>query len=74
MNRDLRTPNEVREVGIHVLMKAMGPVNTIRFLQQFEPGYGDYTAERHKFIDNSTIAELIREIKAFQRSRKRKMG
>ena len=28
-------------------MKSLGPADAIRFLQQFDPGYGDYTAEWH---------------------------
>jgi hypothetical protein len=29
-------------------MKALGPVGMARFLQQFEPGHGDYTAARDR--------------------------
>ena len=72
MSQTLKTSNDIREAGIHVLMKALGPANAIRFLQQFDPGHGDYTAERHKIIGNPSIDKLIREIKAFQHSRKRK--
>jgi len=39
--------NQVNQEGIRVLMKSLGPADAIRFLQQFDPGYGDYTAEWH---------------------------
>ena len=74
MNQVLITPNDVREAGIHVLMESLGPANAIRFLQQFDPGYGDYTAERHKLLGNPTIDELISDVKAYQRSRKKKIA
>ena len=71
MKQTLRTPNDIREAGIHVLMETLGPANTIRFLQQFDPGHGDYTAERQKLLGNPTMAELVQEIKAFKRSQKK---
>jgi len=37
---------ELRRAGIDALAKALGPVGMARFLQQFDPGQGDYTAER----------------------------
>ncbi len=38
--------SEVRQIGLAVLLERLGPVGMARFLQQFETGYGDYTAER----------------------------
>lgn len=68
----LTTPNDIREAGIRVLMDKLGPANTIRFLQQFDPGHGDYTAERRKILGNPTLDELVREIKVFRRTNKKK--
>ena len=42
------TAGAVREVGIESLTLTLGPVGMIRFLQQFETGHGDYTAERQR--------------------------
>ena len=44
MNQALKTLSDVRRAGINALQKELGPVDAVRFLQQFEPGRGDYTA------------------------------
>jgi hypothetical protein len=41
---------EIRQRGIEALAQALGPAGMIRFLQQFETGRGDYTAERHGWL------------------------
>jgi hypothetical protein len=43
------TPAELRRAGIDALVRALGPVGMARFLQQFHPGHGDYTADREVF-------------------------
>lgn len=44
---NINNPLEVRNAGIRALSEALGPLGMIRFLQQYEPGYGDYTKEKH---------------------------
>ena len=56
------TPSELRRVGIDALVKALGPVGMARFLQQFDPGHGDYTAERHAILGTPTVDELVKEV------------
>jgi hypothetical protein len=48
--------------GIEALVKALGPVGMARFLQQFDPGRGDYTAERDGTLGSPTVDELVDEI------------
>jgi hypothetical protein len=59
-----KTANDIRQAGIAALTRALGPVETIRFLQQFDLGSGDYTAERARHLGNPTVEELLRELKA----------
>ena len=56
------TPAELRRVGIDALVKALGPVGMARFLQQFDPGHGDYTAHRYAILGNPTVDELMDEV------------
>jgi hypothetical protein len=56
------TLEQVRVAGYQVLIRELGPVNLVRFLQQFETGYGDYTAERRQWLDRYTIEEIAQEI------------
>ena len=53
---------ELRRAGIDALAKALGPVGMARFLQQFDPGQGDYTAERSRILGNPSVDEVMDEI------------
>ena len=53
---------ELRRAGIEALVKALGPVGMARFLLQFDPGRGDYTAERDRIPGSPTVDELMDEI------------
>ncbi|GJG89836.1 hypothetical protein tb265_50170 [Gemmatimonadetes bacterium T265] len=48
------TLDDIRQAGVEVLVRALGPVSMIRFLQQFETGRGDYTAERQRQDEPAT--------------------
>ncbi len=41
-----------------------GIVDTIRFLNQFRAGHGDYTAERERLFQGMSAKDIISEIKA----------
>jgi len=56
------TLEQIREAGYRVLLRELGPVNLVRFLQQFETGYGDYTQERREWLDQYTIKEIAQDI------------
>ncbi len=55
--------SEITQQAITLLMKEMGVVNTVRFLNQFTVGYGDYTAERDTLFADLTLDELLAAIK-----------
>jgi hypothetical protein len=57
------TPTELRRAGIDALMRALGPVGMIRFLQQFDVGHGDYTADRDRILGNPTVDNLMDKLK-----------
>ncbi|MCD8300877.1 MAG: hypothetical protein LUC41_06890 [Clostridiales bacterium] len=54
---NLNNPVEIRITGMKALSDALGPVGTARFMQQFEPGYGDYTKEK-QFRDDPSLEEI----------------
>jgi hypothetical protein len=39
---------EIRKVGLQALKDALGPVGMVKFIQQYENGYGDYTKEKYE--------------------------
>ena len=61
----VKTLHEVHTEGMEALLKALGPVDTIRFLQMFNEGEGDYTKERKTWLkkDLHEISQEIREMK-----------
>ena len=66
------TPAELRRAGIDALVKALGPVGMARFLQQFDSGHGDYTADRDRILGNPTVDDLMGELEQRRQSPSRK--
>jgi hypothetical protein len=64
MNMEVRPMSEISRRATHILFKEMGVVDTIRFLNQFSIGQGDYTKEREKWLGNISLDEAISQIKA----------
>ncbi len=44
--------------------KEMGVVETIRFLNQFSTGHGNYTKDRSEWLDKMTLDDAIAKIKS----------
>ena len=57
-------PAELRMRGFEALVKALGWVNAVRFIQQYEPSRFNYTQERDELLPEWDAAELIRQMKA----------
>jgi len=52
------TRDEILRPDSKALMRELGASGMIRFLQQLNPGSGDYTAERHKILDRIDLDDL----------------
>lgn len=53
MQVNLNNPAEIRNAGFNALREALGPIGMVRFIQQFDTGYGDYTKEKQESPDIS---------------------
>jgi hypothetical protein len=62
---------EITRNGLIALCEKLGVVNTIRFINQFHAGYGNYTEERDQLFAGMTVDEIVTEIK---RARKTEPG
>ena len=62
MSQAVMTLEQIRLTGIKALSRELGPVGLVRFLQQFETGQGDYTAERHSWLGERSVQEVVQEI------------
>jgi hypothetical protein len=56
------TLEQIRWRGLKALSEELGPVGLVRFLQQFETGQGDYTAERRRWLGEVTVDDLTQEM------------
>lgn len=54
---------EITQEAIKVLFQTLGIVNTLRFINQFTAGYGNYAEERDRLFGQATLEELIADIK-----------
>ncbi len=62
MNNQTMTLEEIRLFGIEVLSKHLGSVGMVRFLQQSETGWGNYTEERHQWLGDPDLKSLAKKI------------
>jgi hypothetical protein len=68
MALETMTLAQIQSKGLDLLARELGPVGLIRFLQQFDSGSGDYTAERGQWLDTATVDELAREIEELKKT------
>jgi len=75
MNIQTMTPQQIRVAGMAALSRELGVVGMIRFMQQFEMGQGDYSKDRHQWLDQysvADIAKLVQDKKTTQKQRRPK--
>lgn len=58
----ISTQNEVMEKGYQALINSLGVVDTVRFIQYFSSGQGDYTKERHQWLDKQSLEDIFTDI------------
>ena len=64
MNTETKPISEISRRATHILFRELGVVDTLRFLNQFSVGRGDYTRDREKWLDNISLEDAISQIKA----------
>lgn len=58
----MKTQNEIIEQGYKALVDSLGVVDAIRFVQHFSPGEGNYTAERHQWLEQKSLDDVLGDI------------
>ena len=64
---EMRPLAEITYLAFKALYKEIGVVNTLRFISQFTPGYGDYTQEREQLFANMSLKDWVAEIKRMKK-------
>ena len=63
MITETRPLAEITQEAFQVLYKEIGLVNTVRFINQFTTGYGNYTEEREQLFAGMTLGDIVAEIR-----------
>ena len=61
MDTLITNQSELRLRGFQALTEALGWVNAVRFLRQYDPGSGNYTEERRTLLPDWDASTLVRE-------------
>ena len=67
MNPRTKSLAEVTHNAFRILLREIGMVNTIRFINQFTTGHGNYTEERKGYFADMTLDDMISSIKQTQK-------
>lgn len=59
---DTRPLSEITQEAISILLREIGVINTVRFLNQFTGGYGNYTKDRPEMFGRLTVDEIVTAI------------
>jgi hypothetical protein len=64
MGHQTMTLAQIREKGLEVLSAHLGVVGMVRFLQQSEMGWGNYTEERYQWLGDPDLTEVAKKVQA----------
>jgi hypothetical protein len=62
--------NQLIQAGVAALSAALGPAKTLRFLHEVGAGRGDYSRDRHQWLDNLTVDDIVRDIAELRKAGK----
>jgi hypothetical protein len=68
MNTRIRPIGEIDQCAREALVRELGIVDAIRFLNQFRSGRGNYTEDRSKCFEGKSVRQLGAEIMAAKRA------
>ena len=53
------SPADRSRTSFQALVDALGYVDAVRFIKQFDQGHGDYTKDRSQWLDHLTLDEIL---------------
>jgi hypothetical protein len=59
----ITTLYEINKEANSILIKQLGLSKTLRFLNQFTSGKGDYTKRKDEIFHEKTVDDIVKEIK-----------
>ena len=64
MSAEIQSLSQLNQKATQILVKEMGIVDAIRFLNQFTVGSGDYTKDREQWLGDLPLEQVIKDIKS----------
>jgi hypothetical protein len=64
MSVQIHPLREISSRAKNALIRELGVVDTLRFLNQFRAGSGDYTTEREEIFKAESVKSIVAEIKS----------
>lgn len=69
MSTHIPSLSDLNQHVTDALIREVGVVDTIRFLNQFRTGHGDYTAEREGLFQGMVVKDITNGMKARRKRR-----
>jgi len=66
MSAQILPLKEISSRAKNALIRELGVVDTLRFLNQFRAGSGDYTTEREELFKAKSVKSIVAEIKSLR--------
>jgi len=66
------TPIELQRKGFQALVNSLGIVDAIRFIHQYDSDSGNYTEERHQWLDKLTMDDILTDLEKIQKEKENK--
>ena len=60
------TPVELTRKRFQSLVDTLGYADAVRFIRQFDKGSGNYTEERHQWLDKLSLDDILADIEQRQ--------
>jgi len=67
MTVEVKSLAEITYEALSILCKHIGVANTLRFINQFTTGYGNYTEERKELYADMSVDAIVAEIEKARR-------
>ena len=61
--------HQITQDAVRVLVRELGVARTLLFLGQYRVGTGDYTAERHTWLGDDSLNDVIEQAQRLDRDR-----
>lgn len=62
VNINTMSDAQLRETALSIIARELGPVGLLRFLRQYEQGYGDYTEDREFVLKDETLDTIVERV------------